>query len=93
MFFAILLIGNVSAGFSLGNASHSIDLNYAPSSNVVGWLNMSFNQEPINSFFSLGFNNRIELLELINLNNFTQGGEYTCVPSDCNVDYESVGTG
>jgi len=90
LFFAILLIGSASANFELGNVSHSIDLNYAPGANLSGWVNISLDDEPINSLFSLGYNNRIELLDLLSVNNFVKGDDYSCEPSDCDVDYESI---
>ena len=83
----LLLIGIVSASFSIGNVSHSIDKSYGPSSNINGWINMSFNQEPSNSLFS-GGGNSISLIGLLkNNSDFV----YDCVPTDCAIGY-SVST-
>ena len=91
--FAILLIGIVSASFSIGNLSHSIDKQYRPTDNIRGWINISLENEPINSLFSSNYNNYINLLDLI-LSNGENSLDYDCTPSDCTVDYSSVsGTG
>jgi hypothetical protein len=36
----------VSASFSVGDPSHSIQDRYSVGSNIIGWINMSFSSEP-----------------------------------------------
>ncbi|MFQ5532125.1 MAG: hypothetical protein ACE5ES_05925, partial [Candidatus Nanoarchaeia archaeon] len=48
---AVLLLNLASASFNIGNLSHKIDTNYGPSQDVKGWINISFNQEPVDSVF------------------------------------------
>ena len=45
LFLVLVLIGFVSASFDLGNATHSIDLTYAPGASIVGWVNISLTRD------------------------------------------------
>lgn len=90
LFLAILLVGVVSASFSLGNVSHSVERQYSPSDSLIGWINISLDNEPINSLFSTNFNDHITLLDLILINDLDDGTDYTCSPSDCTLNYASI---
>ncbi len=92
--FVILFVNLVSASFEVGNLSHSIDKQYRLSDFLRGWINISLDNEPINSLFRTSLGERAELIELIMLNNLSEGADYTCVPTDCEIDYTMVsGTG
>jgi len=82
----IFLTGFVSADFELGNISHEIEISYAPESNLKGWINISFINEPVNSVFEDSLENSISLLELLNFSEFS----YDCLPADCETDYTAT---
>ena len=50
----LLLVGVVSASFDVGNVSHSIETSYAPGGEIKGWINISLEGEPVDSFFEDG---------------------------------------
>lgn len=85
MLSVILFVSFASAGFTIGNASHSIDKSYAPEGTIKGWVNLSFTDEPGDSVFESSTGNSIELLELLEKNN----AEYSCNPSGCGLDYSA----
>ncbi len=92
----IFLINFISASFTNGNLSHSINKIYSPSSELIGWINASFSNEPTNSILKCSFDdgttNSISLFNLIKKSS-NLGFSYTCSPLDCNSDYSTVGSG
>jgi hypothetical protein len=83
-FIAFILIGMffipaVAADFSVGNASHSITTSYGAGDTILGWVNMSFDDESGDSELETNFGDSIKLKELLDLNNIN----YDCVPEDC----------
>jgi hypothetical protein len=82
VFGIVFLLGFVCASYNFEN--HSIENYYDSSSNINGWINISFNEEPTNSIFSDSFGNDISLIELLKSNrNIT----YSCNPNNCESDY------
>jgi len=79
-----VIIGFVSADFSIGNLSHSIEKEYAPNENLIGWINLSLDYERANAKLFDSNNNSIEILKLIEQN---PGFNYTCHPQGCAPDY------
>lgn len=80
----LLLIMNVSASFSVGNKSHEFTQVYAPSSNVLGWINLSLSNADPETLFSDSRGNNISLKDLIQEN---IDYIYSCSPSDCMSGY------
>ncbi len=85
-FSLVLLIGLVSADFKVGNLSHNIEKNYGPKDYIIGWINISLDEEPSNSIIETNFKNSISLKELLDLNS---GFSKTCSTKDCSSDYSS----
>jgi len=70
----------------LGEPSYSINLQYAPSDYIRGWINISLINEPVNSLFETNFEDSIRLIDLLKLNN---AEEDICIPRDCFSDYSA----
>lgn len=79
----IIMLNLVSASFIFN--SSNIQENYAPSSNLKGWINISFQNEAADNLVNLGAGG-IKLIDLINLNS----AQKTCVPQSCNESYSST---
>jgi len=73
----------VSAGFTLGNKSSSIETSYSPNEKIAGWINISLNKEPGNSVINTNFGGSTSLIDFLEYN----GAEYSCMPSGCENDY------
>ncbi|MBI2043199.1 PKD domain-containing protein [Candidatus Pacearchaeota archaeon] len=87
----VILVSNfISADFTNGNLSRSIEKKYPLGSSLRGWINISLNEESVNSLFETGFGDGISLVDLMDLNKFEAGVNYTCSPLDCASDYSSV---
>lgn len=86
LIFAVFLISIISANFNLGYPSHSIDTQYGPDDYIIGWINISLNNEPINSIFETNYGDKIDMIELLELNDI----DPTCVPISCGMDYGVV---
>lgn len=80
-------MGFISASFSLGNASDSIETIYGPSAEIQGWINLSFTNANSDSLLEDTEGNSISLLDFLKLET---GYQYTCQPTDCLEDYSSV---
>ena len=81
----LISLSTASASFSVGNLSHKIDKIYGPGNTLRGWVNLSFNDEMLNSVFAIS-GNSISLEKLLNKNkNFN----HTCYPKDCLPDYSA----
>ncbi len=85
-FFGIFLINLTSASFNVGNPASSLTNIYGPSNNINGWINISFNSEPLNSLFSDSRGNSINISNILK-NNF--GYSYSCSPVDCSSGYNA----
>ena len=79
----IFLIGLSSAEFKIGKPLYSIENSYSPESNLRGWLNISFVDEPANFVFTDSLDNSITLLDFLELGSYT----YECSPADCKKGY------
>lgn len=86
-FFILIFFSEIfSASYSIGEPNSSIELVYGPSDSIIGWVNMSFNQELANTNFTASVNGvekSITLLELLKKSN----SQYSCIPLDCNESY------
>lgn len=82
IFIFIFLISFTSADFSVSN--YSIKTSYGPGQNVLGWINISFDEESADSIFEDSNSNKISLLEML-----SQNPDYifTCNPENCDIDY------
>ncbi|MFH1325190.1 MAG: PKD domain-containing protein [archaeon] len=80
----------VSATFSLGNPNYSLEKQYSPSEGVKGWINISFDNEPVDSLFETGFGAGKDLKSVLDLNGFENGEDYTCSTGNCQQDYFGV---
>ena len=86
--FLILFVGMnfVSAEHNVGNLSHLLTQEYGPGESIRGWVNISFDNEEINSIFDDGDDTSITLEELLEKNT---DYEKTCVPKSCLSDYDA----
>jgi len=92
IFIALLLsMSLVSAGFSVGNASHKLSSDYyGAESNIEGWFNISFSNEPGNSFIKDTWGNQIKLLDLLESDfSLNEEDDYTCSLEGCIPDYST----
>lgn len=76
----------VCASFEVGNLSYFIEDQYGPSTNIRGWVNMSFGNEPTDSLFEDSFGNSISLIDLLKNNT---GLNYSCLTKDCGPEYSA----
>jgi len=84
--FVMFLVGGVSAGFELGeDPAYDINIFYSPSQNIKGWMNITFEDESVNSVISNDIGDSIKLIDFLNENS----AEYNCTPNDCENDYIS----
>ncbi|MEM3091920.1 MAG: PKD domain-containing protein, partial [Candidatus Pacearchaeota archaeon] len=90
LYFLIINFSIVSATLSLGSPNYSITKVYGPGFNITGWLNISFNNEPSDSFFNDSFKNLISLKEVLNR---SPSYTYTCIPYDCSNNYKVIDFG
>ena len=93
---ALLAINLVSATLELGNLSHDIEDTYIPGTALKGWVNFSMDEEPANTLIS-AFDNSITIEDLLDANDvsctFPNPYECTCLPSDCQPGYNTIGSG
>jgi PKD repeat protein len=89
--FVLVILISVS-GFQasqIGDLSHSINTEYAPSDYIKGWINISLVNEPADSLFEIYFDGSYDdsrtLIGLLELNNAVESD--TCTPQDCMSDY------
>lgn len=81
----LLNLAIASASYSLGN--FSIDRTYASGENIRGWVNMSFQNEAIDSIISSSMPGTIKLVDFLRNNS----ASYSCspIPDDCGMRYAS----
>ncbi len=84
LLFAILSLNIVSASFTKGNLSHSIEKTYGQSEFLRGWINISLKNETTDSFFETNFQDSIKLIDFLELNDYDN---YDCIPEDCEKGY------
>jgi len=65
---AVLCINFVCATFQLGEPNNSIATEYEGGAGIIGWINISFENESNSSFFNDSFGNSITLQELLDEN-------------------------
>ncbi len=90
----ILFISLVSATFTKGNLSYSIDKLYGPGETIRGWVNISLDSQSSGSVMesSLDENSTISLIDLIKTDSNT-GFIYECKPLSCASDYSGSSEG
>lgn len=76
-------MSQVSADFTLGNKSYSIDANYAPGDKLNGWINISLQREPADSLLATNFGSSMKIVDFLDRNS----QYYSCFPSGCGGDY------
>ena len=90
IFFVLIINMNiVLASFSsenIGNLSNLIQKSYGPSENIKGWINISLDNEPVNSLFESN-GNSISLIDLLNINDDL---DFTCSPLNCETSYSII---
>ena len=94
VFFVVIFTSAIFASFQSGNPRHSIDKIYGPLRNISGWINISFDEEPVDSVFSAFFGNSpgnsISIQELIEID---KNPSYvnSCTPLNCSLkDYSAT---
>ena len=85
-FISFAMILSIPASFENGTPSFEITKQYSQDDSIKGWINISIEDEIIDSLFTDSFGNSISLIELLELN---ENLEYVCSPSDCENDYSS----
>ncbi len=88
LFFLIVIVasGFAMAGFNLGEPEYEINDVYGKGFNLSGWVNISFNSQPLNSNIQDSFGNSITLKDFLDAN---PSYNYNCNPEDCGNDYYS----
>ncbi len=86
-FFSINSLASVYAAIEIGNVSHSIEKQYSPKGVIKGWINISLDNEPIDSLFETGSGDKISLISLLGK---SPNAEYSCNPSNCEQDYSAA---
>ena len=85
----IFFISFISATFTAGNPSYSIPTDYAPGTNITGWINVSFNNQPSNSSLGSSLGGSIKIMDLLNRTS-NSGFVYTCNPTACTSNYAAT---
>ena len=80
----ILILSFVSASFEIGNLSHSIEKQYYQLDKIMGWVNISLNNELVDSLFEDSFGNSVNLINLLKTN---PNAAYACSTGDCLSNY------
>ncbi len=83
MFFIILNSNVVLSDFSKGNLSYSIIKTYSPGKNLKGWINISLENQPVNSVLNDNLGNSISLMDFLKSSNLKQDIDFFCIPKDC----------
>ena len=78
----IFLISYVSASYEFSN--HSIETHYSKGSTISGNINISFENESLNSFFEDSFDNKVYLKDLLGGSNSYL---YNCTSKKCSSSY------
>ncbi|MEK6926522.1 MAG: hypothetical protein AABW50_04560 [Nanoarchaeota archaeon] len=83
LFTVVVLLNFLSAGYFIGNASHSFTKAYGPSESLRGWINISLSSESGNSVFEDSEGNSISLLGLLKKRFYI----YNCSTVNCSNEY------
>ena len=78
VFLIYFLMGLANASFILGNKSHEITTSYGPAEKIRGWINISLQNEPVDSLLN-GLDQNITIKEFLDKNT----ASYSCFPGDC----------
>ncbi|MCX6746554.1 MAG: PKD domain-containing protein [Candidatus Pacearchaeota archaeon] len=84
---AIFLISTISATFSKGNLTYSINKMYGPNDKISGWINISLINEPTNSIFKSSLGDTEITLSNLLAKSLNSGFLYNCQPTNCDSDY------
>lgn len=79
----VLFVSLATAGFNIGDESHSIEKIYGRGDYIRGWVNISFTDSTSDSLFEYS-DNSVRLIDILNEN---PDYDYTCNPLDCLTDY------
>ncbi|MFH1711442.1 MAG: PKD domain-containing protein [Nanoarchaeota archaeon] len=79
-----VLSSGIRASFTKGNLSMSIDMSYSPGEKIRGWINISLNQEPSDSFLTSSSGGGINLINFLD----ESSADYDCIPGNYGVCYE-----
>src|SRR3989344_773217 len=83
--FLIFLVGLISGSYTLGVPTNLIAETYGQGGIISGWINISFNNESVNSLFEGNFRGGVSLRELLDDSSY----DYKCFPDGCG-NYYSV---
>jgi len=89
LIFIAAFVGIISAGFQVGNGeggNYSIEKIYGQESNLIGWINISFTDESLESMLEDNFGNSITLEKFLEIN---PSYIHTCNPQNCGEDFSS----
>lgn len=89
IFLLIVIIPFILAAYTPGEPRYNVEKMYGKSGNVRGWVNMSFEEQPSNTFFSDG-ETEISLLDLLESDT---KHVYSCNPLNCETDYSAKNGG
>ena len=81
--FLFVLSGLAIASFSIGNPVSDIEITYSKGSNLRGWINISLDNQPVNSLLTANIQGQINLKDFLDEND----ADYDCVPDDCESSY------
>ena len=83
----VFLLGFIvlaSASFSVGDQNYSIQNHYIQDSYLSGWINISFNEMPVDSLFWDSLLNNVTIRQALDLN---ENYDYNCSVLDCENTY------
>lgn len=84
----IFLVAGIFASYSLGSPKESFKETYSKGENIAGWINISLQDESVNSVFSDSVNS-ITLIDLLQTTANSKA-DYSCNPSNCRVSYDAI---
>jgi len=80
----------VAGDFTVGDDgdSYSVETSYGPSQPIIGWINISLEDEPADSLLT-AFDSNMSLKDFLDANLVS----YSCYPGDCESSYVASGSG
>lgn len=81
----LVLLETVIASFTVGKPVSDIETTYARDANLRGWINISLEDESVNSLLTANINGQINILDFLDEND----ADYDCNPSTCESSYSA----
>ncbi len=92
IFFALVVIFTFGVLAEFTQKDYDLETNYVEGNIIKGVVNISFDEEPVESLLTSNFLGNISLLDFLELNSVVKGVDYNCSTPGCNDDY-NIGDG